>query len=164
MHSVGKERKKFSKLFQSLSPKRKENWKDFSGQVKFWNETFYFATEKLRHKEIKQLAEKITTELRTFKSYSVVLTSFWKQVTSVSYFRGHRTISLYSDSSSVCSYNLGLQLRCPAIPRTNAIEISSRSVFQAFLDKTPPGISWQTRLLGKEQKPQLLSNIRKGER
>lgn len=87
------------------------------------------------------MAAKMATERSTFKSYSVVLTSFQHQVTNVSYFRGHGTVSLYSDSSVVCPYCLGPQAQCPAIPRTNATEISPRSVFQASLDKPPPGIS-----------------------
>lgn len=99
----------------------------------------------------------MTTERSTFKTYSVVLTSFSYEITIMSYFRAHRTISLYSYSRSVWPYNLGPQVKCLAIPRTNAIEISSRSGIQAPLDKPSPDIiSWQTRLSGKDQKPQLL--------
>lgn len=167
VHWVGEGRKEGCQNYFKLCPPKERNiGKIFQEKLNFEMKPSTlqqknWGTKRLNSQQKKK--KKMTTEISTFKSYSVVLTSFWQQVTSVSHFRGHRTISLYSDSSSVCPYDLGLRLWWPAIPRTNVTEISSRRVFQASLDKTPTRISWQTRLSGKDQKPQLL-NIRKGER
>lgn len=166
MHWVGEGRKEGCQNdFIICLPKERNIGKIFQEKLNFEMKPSILQQKNWGTKRLNswQKKKKIITEISTFISYSVVLTSFWQQVTSVSHFRGHMTISLYSDSSSVCPYDLGLWLWCSAIPRTNATEISSRRVFQAFLDKTSTRISRQTRLSGKDQKPQLL-NIRKGER
>lgn len=112
-------------------------------------------------KRFSSCQEKMSIERSSLKSFSVVLTSLWPEWLTC----------LILEHIGLFFCVVFLAQFVPTIgslsPTCNTKNQYNRIFIQKCLSGTPshtsPGISWQTRLLDKNQKPQLLSSVGKRE-